>query len=77
MLLATTTSPIKAARRRGAAESRFGRTRTDPGLGIEYGATKLAKTFNRGYIDGKMTRTITWSLITGYYDYIFPCPVRG
>ena len=47
-----------------------------PWAGDWYGATKLAKTLNRGYIDGRMTRTITWSLITSYYD-ILPLPGSG
>jgi hypothetical protein len=32
--------------------------------GFEY----LVKLYNRGYIIGKVTNTITWSLITSYYD---------
>ncbi|HEU0228732.1 MAG TPA: hypothetical protein VFQ86_13415, partial [Arachidicoccus soli] len=28
----------------------------------------LAKMFNRDYIEGRMTKNITWSLITSYYD---------
>ncbi|MCX6624605.1 MAG: galactosylceramidase, partial [Acidobacteria bacterium] len=47
-----------------------------PWAGDWYGATKLAKFYNRVYIEGKMTRTITWSLITSYYD-ILPLPGSG
>ena len=47
-----------------------------PWAGDWYGATKLAKLFNRSYIDGRMTRIITWSLITSYYD-ILPLPGSG
>ena len=47
-----------------------------PWAGDWYGATKLAKLLNRSYIDGRMTRIITWSLITSYYD-ILPLPGSG
>ncbi len=47
-----------------------------PWAGDWYGATKLAKLYNRAYIDGKMTRIITWSLVTSYYD-ILPLPGSG
>jgi galactosylceramidase len=47
-----------------------------PWAGDWYGATKLAKLLNRSYIDGKMTRVITWSLVTSYYD-ILPLPRSG
>ncbi len=36
----------------------------------------LAKLYNRCYIDGKMTKVITWSLITSYYD-MFRIPNSG
>ncbi len=32
------------------------------------GFSYLAKMYNRNYIHGKMTKNITWSLITSYYD---------
>lgn len=47
-----------------------------PWAGDWYGATKLAKLYNRAYIDGRMTRMITWSLVTSYYD-ILPLPGSG
>ena len=47
-----------------------------PWAGDWYGATKLAKLYNRAYIEGRMTRIITWSLITSYYD-ILPLPGSG
>lgn len=51
-------------------------TEDGPWSGDWYGATKLAKFYNRVYIDGRMTRTITWALITSYYD-ILPLPGGG
>jgi galactosylceramidase len=36
----------------------------------------LAKTFNRNYIQGKMTKTVIWSLVSSYYD-ILPLPNSG
>ncbi len=47
-----------------------------PWIGDWYGATKIAKLLNRCYIDGRMTRVITWSLVTSYYD-ILPLPRSG
>lgn len=47
-----------------------------PWAGDWYGATKLAKLYNRSYIEGRMTRVVTWSLITSYYD-ILPLPGSG
>lgn len=32
------------------------------------GARRLARMYNRNYITGRMTKTITWSLVTSYYD---------
>lgn len=51
-------------------------TEDGPWAGDWYGATKLAKIYNRSYIEGRMTRFITWSLITSYYD-ILPLPNSG
>jgi galactosylceramidase len=47
-----------------------------PWRGDWIGATKLAKLFNRDYIEGRMTKTIVWSLITSYYDNL-PLPGSG
>ncbi|MRR52714.1 MAG: galactosylceramidase, partial [Rhodocyclaceae bacterium] len=47
-----------------------------PWSGDWYGATKIAKLLNRCYIDGRMTRVITWSLVTSYYDAL-PLPRSG
>lgn len=47
-----------------------------PWLGDWYGTTKIAKLLNRCYVDGRMTRVITWSLVTSYYD-ILPLPRSG
>jgi galactosylceramidase len=33
-------------------------------------AVKYARAFNRNYIEGRMTKTIFWSLIASYYDYL-------
>ncbi len=39
-----------------------------PWRGDWEGFKYLAKMFNRNYIEGRMTKSITWSLITSYYD---------
>lgn len=39
-----------------------------PWRGDWKGFQYLAKMFNRNYIEGRMTKDITWSLITSYYD---------
>ncbi|MDR3244976.1 MAG: hypothetical protein LBT50_00920 [Prevotellaceae bacterium] len=39
-----------------------------PWRGDWTGFMELAKLYNRDYIEGKITKTITWSLITSYYD---------
>ncbi|GAP71405.1 galactosylceramidase [Candidatus Symbiothrix dinenymphae] len=46
-------------------------TEAGPWRGDWKGFGELAKLFNRDYIEGKMTKTIIWSLITCYYDMIF------
>ena len=40
------------------------------------GARALARMFNRNYVQGKMTKTIIWSLVTSYYD-VLPLPDSG
>ncbi|GHT13011.1 galactosylceramidase [Planctomycetales bacterium] len=39
-----------------------------PWRGDWIGFAELAKLYNLDYIEGKMTKTITWSLITSYFD---------
>jgi Glycosyl hydrolase family 59/F5/8 type C domain len=39
-----------------------------PMRGDWVGAGRLARIYNRNYIVGRMTKTISWSLITSYYD---------
>ena len=39
-----------------------------PWRGDWEGFGALCKLYNRGYIKGKLTKTITWSLITSYYE---------
>lgn len=40
------------------------------------GARQLARALNRNYVQGKMTRTVLWSLVTSYYDNL-PAPSTG
>ena len=47
-----------------------------PWAGDWHGAAKIARLLNRNYIEGKCTKTITWSLITSYYD-VLPLPNSG
>ena len=47
-----------------------------PWRGDWNGACSLAKTFNRNYIVGRMTKTVIWSLVSSYYD-ILPLPNSG
>jgi galactosylceramidase len=39
-----------------------------PWRGDWEGAKQIAAQLNRNYVQGKMTKTITWSLVTSYYD---------
>ena len=39
-----------------------------PWKGTWEGFKELAKLYNRDYIVGKMTKTVTWSLVTSYYE---------
>ncbi|MFO0891792.1 MAG: hypothetical protein U0790_21965 [Isosphaeraceae bacterium] len=47
-----------------------------PWRGDWEGARALAKAFNRNYIQGKMTKTIIWSLVSSYYPQL-PLPDSG
>ncbi len=47
-----------------------------PWRGDWTGAKEIIKQYNRNYIEGKMTKTIIWSLITSYSD-ILPLPSSG
>ena len=47
-----------------------------PWAGDWHGSTKIARLLNRNYIEGKCTKTITWSLITSYYG-VLPLPNSG
>ena len=47
-----------------------------PWRGDWEGACRLAKTYNRNYLEGRMTKTIFWSLVTSYYDNL-PLPGSG
>jgi hypothetical protein len=40
------------------------------------GAVKLARSFNRNYVIGRMTKTVIWSLVTSYYANL-PVPNSG
>ncbi len=39
-----------------------------PWRGDWKGAKQIASQLNRNYVQGRMTKTITWSLVTSYYD---------
>ena len=47
-----------------------------PWRGDWTGAKTLAKIYNKNYINGKMTKTIIWSLVTSYYENL-PLPNSG
>lgn len=47
-----------------------------PWRGDWQGARQLARVFNRNYVQGRMTKTVIWSLITSYYDTL-PLPDSG
>jgi galactosylceramidase len=47
-----------------------------PWRGDWEGGRALARAFNRNYVQGRMTKTIIWSLITSYYDTL-PLPDSG
>jgi galactosylceramidase len=47
-----------------------------PWNGTWSGAQRIAKTLNRNYIEGKMTETTFWSVVTSYYDNL-PLPGSG
>jgi galactosylceramidase len=45
--------------------------------GLDWGgALRYAQTFNRNYINGRMTRSIVWNAIVSYYDNL-PTSARG
>jgi len=47
-----------------------------PWDGTWRGASVLARTLNRNYIEGRLTKTIIWSPVTSYYDCL-PLPGSG
>lgn len=47
-------------------------TEDGPWRGDWIGAMELAKMYNRNYIEGKMTATLIWAMITSYYDVSWP-----
>lgn len=47
-----------------------------PWRGDWQGAMRLAKLFNRNYANGRMTKTVIWSLVSAYYDNL-PLPGSG
>ncbi len=51
-------------------------TEDGPWRGDWEGATKIAQTLNRNYIEGHMTKTEIWNPVTSYYD-VLPVPRAG
>jgi hypothetical protein len=51
-------------------------TEAGPWRGDWNGAQTLAKDYNEFYVGGRITRTVIWSLITSYYDFL-PIPGSG
>ena len=47
-----------------------------PWRGDWQGARQLARLLNRNYVQGRMTKTVIWSLITAYYETL-PLPNSG
>jgi hypothetical protein len=43
-------------------------TEDGPWAGDWDGAMKLARIYNRSYIEGRLTKVVTWALVTSYYD---------
>jgi hypothetical protein len=43
-------------------------TEDGPWAGDWDGAMKLARIYNRSYIEGRLTKVVTWALISSYYD---------
>lgn len=43
-------------------------TEDGPWAGDWDGAMKLARIYNRSYIEGRLTKVVTWALVSSYYD---------
>ncbi len=59
-----------------ATSKRVWSSEDGPWRGDWQGARQLARLFNRNYVQGRMTKTVIWSLITSYYDTL-PLPNSG